>query len=62
MKVGTSVVTASQSEEERILTGTPSVSATQSIDASGSEELSGSKEVSATEEASAQPLHPFRLV
>ena len=42
-KVAPGVVTASQSEEEHILIGTPSGSATPSSDASGSEEVSGSE-------------------
>ena len=47
------VVTASQFEEESILTGTPSRYATHSRDTSGSEEVSGSDDVSGSEEASA---------
>ena len=47
MKVEPGGVTASQSEEERILTGTPS--ATQFEGASGSEDASDSKEVSSSE-------------
>ena len=53
------VVTASKSEEERILTDTPSGSAAKSEgasdseDASGSEEVSDAKEISGYEKASA---------
>ena len=42
IKVALGVVTASQSEEEHIMTSTPSGSATHSNDASGSDEVSGS--------------------
>ena len=53
-KVAPSGVTASQFEEERILTGTPSGSATHSKGASGSVEASGfrSVEASGSEETS----------
>ena len=53
-KVAPGVVTASQSEDEHILTGMPSGSTTHSSDASGSKEVSGSEGFSGSEEASAQ--------
>ena len=49
----TVIVTASHSEEERILTSMLSGSAAHSRDASGSEKVSGSEEVSDFDEASA---------
>ena len=58
-KVASGVVTASQSDEERTMTGTPSGSATNeegtsgSLGASWSEEASGSAEVSAPATAAA---------
>ena len=51
-KVMASVVTVSQSYEERVATGTPSGSASQSEGACGVVEASGSKEASNSMEAS----------
>ena len=48
IKVALGGVIASQYEEERILTGTPSGSASKSEGASGSADASGSKKVSSS--------------
>ena len=60
-KVAPGVVSASQSEEERILDGTPYGSTTHSKDASDFEEVSGSEEVSGMRRLLLQLLYPVHV-